>query len=131
MDLLEVTGTGVGSRVAPLLAQGANPNIRDPNPLHAGTTPLLNAARMCETNAVGTHLSHGADPNVADAGGWTPLMWAVATGDGNAPMGRSLHAVGADSARTCPSNGESTLQIARRFDHPQAAALLVRAGAQP
>ncbi len=128
--LLETTATGAGFRVPALLAQGADPNVRDPDPRHGGTTPLLNAVRMLETDAARALLAHGADPNAADSGGWTPLMWAVAAGDGNHGTVSALLRAGADPGRISPANGESTLQIARRFHHPESALLLVRAGAR-
>lgn len=59
--------------VAELLAQGQDPNDRD----YAGFTPLHAAAQYDRPDAVRALLDAGAEVNVRDDDGNTPLMYAV------------------------------------------------------
>ncbi len=61
-----------------LLKHGANPNeLREPPHTR---TPLLVATISGKENIVGTLLAHGADPNIADRSGCTPLHKAAKYG---------------------------------------------------
>jgi ankyrin repeat protein len=77
-----------------LLAAGANPNARTKEFPHerryittavgsvawvdlTGQTPFLRAAAAGDLQAMHLLLAHGADPNIATAGGTTPLMVAA------------------------------------------------------
>ena len=83
-----------------LLAKGANPNpqlkLRIPHRqvpydrytepmLNIGTTPLLRAAKAGDIPVVKLLLAHGADPNLPNFNGDTPLMAAVGKGWINSP----------------------------------------------
>ena len=45
-----------------------------------GRSPIHDAARDGNIEAVKQHLAAGADVNAKDGGGWTPLHWAAARG---------------------------------------------------
>lgn len=82
-----------------LLAAGANPNaqlkLRPPfrnvgadrgvdHMLIIGTTPLLRAAKAFDTDAIELLLAHGADPNLGQVIGITPVMAAAGLGSRDA-----------------------------------------------
>lgn len=65
------------SPLANLLSAGMDPNLQRPG-FGGGHTLLMSAAFSNEPRLVELLLRYGADPNVADDEGWTPLMFAVA-----------------------------------------------------
>ena len=81
---------------------------------------LLHAARNGDAAAVETLTSLGVDPNKADHGGMTALMWACA--EGRAGAASALIAKGADV--DAKFLGRSALDIARQRGRPEIAALL-------
>jgi ankyrin repeat protein len=56
-----------------LIAKGASVNA----PGYRGNTPLIDAAQSGEVEVVKALLKAGADPNLADSSGVTPLAWAA------------------------------------------------------
>ena len=86
---------------------------------NAGTL-LCYAAGAGDEKSIALLLDRGADPD-ATLGGSTALM--VAAFRGNAEMVRRLLRAGADPGRRS-SAGETSLDIARREGHAQAAAVL-------
>ena len=65
-----------GNASAFLDAVRGNPNLSHLRG-HGGATPLMAAALYGDASLVATLLDAGADPNVADDAGATPLMWAA------------------------------------------------------
>ena len=66
---------GNANKVARILANG---NLDVNEPTHeGGPTPLLLAIRWCHKEIVKSLLDSGADPNIADGEGLTPLLEAI------------------------------------------------------
>jgi hypothetical protein len=110
-----------------LLAAGADPNAHD----NRGTTPLL-AAATGPRGEVGSAmlrelLAAGADVNAKDTDGATALMQAAAAGDAEAVtlLLESGANVGAQT-----DTGDTALSCAERYNHPEVAQVLRRAGAR-
>lgn len=60
------------------LGFGADPDLWDANPFFTlGWTPLKHAVVVESSTSVRTLLDHGADPNLEDRNGWTPLLYAI------------------------------------------------------
>lgn len=86
---------------------------------------LLNAIKRNDLKRVQGLLDRGADVNAADADGWTPLMWAVASGRKEAVS--LLLDKGAElNARDKEDN---TALIHAAMAHPQIAEVLIARGA--
>ncbi|MCJ1394383.1 hypothetical protein MMC18_007261 [Xylographa bjoerkii] len=66
-------GSGDLSLLTFLLASGANPNLCD----HEGQTPLHDAALKSYTACVDTLIAHGADINIINLSGDSPLRFAL------------------------------------------------------
>ncbi|MCX6627896.1 MAG: ankyrin repeat domain-containing protein [Candidatus Solibacter sp.] len=126
--------------VRQLLAAGASANFALPD----GTKILLVAVSHKSTLAAGAFADGGADPNVADRGGNTPLHTAAQAGD--VELVKKLLAKGADAnARTAKAAaggrgggggffrqvaGEQTpLMVAAKANRPEAMRALVAGGA--
>ena len=110
-----------------LLEAGANPNAAD----KYGFTPLISAAMGHEKTCAQTVqalLASGADVNLPNADGWTPLMMAVRLN--RLETAKALLAAGADIHAT-DANGNSALLHAVLWNHPSCVKLLLNAGADP
>ena len=99
------------------------------------TTALPNIAFLGDIDAVRLALDHGADPNVVDPLGRTPLMYAVASDLLNLHVVRLLVERGADinatdSHKASGDAGLSVLDIARGHGETPIVAWLVKAGAK-
>ena len=91
-------------------------------------TPLHYAAPYCGADLVKMLLDAGAEPNVADIRGMTPLMLAVASEHQDAAVVALLLKAGADpNARS--KTGETPLDWARKYGDPRVIAVLQQAGA--
>ncbi|MCJ1386589.1 hypothetical protein MMC17_009715 [Xylographa soralifera] len=66
-------GNGDLSLLAFLLTSGADPNLRD----HDGQTPLHDAALKSNTACINSLIAHGADVNVINISGDSPLRFAL------------------------------------------------------
>ena len=101
-SLDKVTSLGMIER---LLEAGANPNLQlkllppyravgadrgADTMLSIGTTPLIRAAKAGDTAAIRLLLAHGANPNLPQQGGITPLMAAAGVGSTNIDTRGSL-----------------------------------------
>jgi len=88
-----------------LLKAGANPNLQlkllppyravgadrgADTMLSIGTTPLIRAAKAGDTAAIRLLLAHGANPNLPQQGGITPIMAAAGLGSSNIDTRGSL-----------------------------------------
>lgn len=104
----------------------------------SGRPPLVDAANFFEVAKVESLLAGGADPNVADASGFTPLHAAAWMGDDEGPdqpTGRIIAALlraGADP-HARHAEGWTPLHHAVEGDAPNATAVaaLLAAGADP
>jgi ankyrin repeat protein len=65
------------STAALLLANGANANAQETD---SGNTPLYIAASFGREDVVGLLLEKGADPNIVNLEGWSPLHAALVNG---------------------------------------------------
>ncbi len=63
---------GSNKKVAFLLENGANPNIK----CNEGMTPLMYAASHNHPDIIRTLLKAGANPEIGDKSGWTAETWA-------------------------------------------------------
>ncbi len=111
---------GSPDAVTLLLQKDADVHQRSSNalrnqPLHA----VIALGRNPDT--VRILLEHGADPNAVQAGGFTPLLQAAASGD--APLIALLLAAGADRQARC-DRGKTAADYARERGHLDALALL-------
>lgn len=93
-----------------------------------GDTALHIVTRKRELDWVGFLLNRGADPNVGDANGDTPLI--VAAGIGFEEAGAFMLAKGA-RVDAINRRGETALAVAVQQRHPRMVELLLRAGASP
>ncbi len=97
-----------------LLDGGANPDMQDQNKY--GDTPLIQAATIGNFSAVNALLSAGADPNIANKKGNTPLHRIVSAHSSYDPLSiiHALSEAGAD-LNLCDNKGRSALGIAKRL----------------
>ena len=130
--LLEAMWFGAGERkhlelITPLLARGANPNVRG-----ALGTPLSLAVRHGSLAMVKLLLDHRADPNLPDNSGTTPLMHAVSRqslGPDTATILQILVLAGADVNARDPS-GNTPFSIAESSGNAAMLPLLANLGAK-
>ena len=106
-----------------LLEAGADPNAASKNqmhvaPIHSAVAHRKPGAALAMAEAL---LSKGAEVNVAQAGGWTPLHQAAA--HGHADMVALLLSCGADAGAES-DRGETPLGMAENNHHAYAAAIL-------
>jgi ankyrin repeat protein len=95
-----------------LLNAGVDVNAQD----HDGGTFLLTILPWAGPDTVRHYLGRGADPNLADHSGTTPLMRTFGADGYEADLDTAevLLKAGADPRARCPG-GESALDIARQF----------------
>jgi ankyrin len=121
--LLAAARDDLSSRVADLLQQRANVNVRD----ELGATPLAWAVLRNNVDMVTRLLAAGADPNLVDVNGVGPLALAVESDA--VEIARLLLEKKADP-NPARSNGETPLMSAVRLRSPAMVQLLLDHGAQ-
>ena len=118
--------------VLPLLAGGANINGRSNRTF--GWTPLISAIYHHKREVAGLLIAYGADLNISDAAGDTPLFWTIRVWADNTNLIQQLVSSGAnplirnrdgsdafDIAHSRP-NPEEILPILRTYRHRDNAA---------
>jgi ankyrin repeat protein len=112
-----------------LLAHGANPNAASKNqmrvlPLHSAVAHRQPEVALTMAESL---LLNGAEVNVAQDGGWTPLHQAAA--HGQMEIMKLLFAHGAD-VNAKSEDGTTPLQMAQNKDYPEATEMLRQHGAK-
>ena len=146
--LMTAARTGSAGAAAALVARGADVDVREPM---EGQTALMWAVAQRHAEVVDVLLEASADVHarsrirpvvtarsartrgagavsVVDEGGFTALLFAARTGDGNSA--RRLLAAGADPNDAAPS-GASALVVAAHSGHGGVGVLLLAASADP
>jgi uncharacterized protein len=95
---------------------------------YSGDTALHIVTRKRELDWVGFLVNKGADPNIADAKGDTPLTIAASIGFEEAASFMLAKGARVDSINR---RGETALAIAVQQRHPRMVELLLKAGANP
>jgi ankyrin repeat protein len=129
-------GAGNLAMVKLLLAKGANVNIatQESIPVRKGPialnhlTALMYAAPYGTPDLVRTLIDAGAQVNAKDIRDMTPLMLAVSSETQNPEVAKLLLAKGAD-VKPKSVMGETALDWAKKFGHPEVIRLLQEAGA--
>ncbi len=120
--LIEAAKSGDATRVAALLAEGADADATSPD----GTTALHWAARAASAETVERLIEAGADSAIANRYGITPLALAAESGE-PAVVGALIEA-GADPNTATPA-GETVLMVAARTGRVPVLDQLLSAGA--
>ena len=102
---------------------GGDVNYQDSRPNSGRWTPLILATAKHNRQVVEWLLSIGADPNLAEKDGWTPLFFAVFSGD--ADLCRPILEAGSDLRHKLPS-GKSVLDLARERNAPAVVELIMQ-----
>ena len=116
---------GLVPAIEELLAQGVQVNYRN----HVFATALYCAVFHNHLPVVTSLLSHGADPNLARTGSFTPLHVASYRGD-HVECARMLVDAGADTA-VQDEMGKTALEHARLYRRPGVVAVLEEAENRP
>jgi len=95
-----------------ILEHSANPSVlfKFDNNMSASGTALCAAVTNNHPGLVKLLLQHGADPNIPDANGWTPLHLAI--WKNHSEMVKTLLSHGADPS-TCTKSGENAYALAK------------------
>jgi ankyrin repeat protein len=118
---------GLDALVQPLVDRGVSLDATTPS---SGSTALMIAVQQRKPNFVAALLLAGANPNIPDKNGRTPLMHAIMQGDEHLVLLLSRHpGINLDtvSART----GSTALIMAVQQNKPKLAEVLLRSGANP
>ena len=110
------------------LKSGHSINEHDPH-VKFGWTPLIAAIYQNNTDVVNFLITAGADLDLGDNQGETPLMWAASRGDEDVDIVQDLIAHGANVLAT-NKNGASVLEFAESAPPKPKVLELVRAAAR-
>lgn len=122
LDLAAAVKAGDVVGVQKLLSRGANVNATEAD----GTSPLLNAVYVQDTNIVQLLVNAGADVNFSSREGFTPLCLAAQTG--NSAITALLLRAGARVNQTM-QDGETPLMMAARTGNVETIQALLNHGA--
>jgi len=122
-SLYEAAGNGNTAKVNALLDSGVDVNGRTSN----GSYALNNAAVENEIEIMRTLLDRGADPNVQNSQGDTPLICATKYAGGEAATVKMLVEAGTDLA-VKDDKGNTALDYAKAKEQEDAIALLEQSG---
>ncbi len=117
--LYEAAGAGDRAEVIALLDSGVDVNGRSSN----GSYALNNAAVENEVEVMRVLLHHGADPNVQNSQGDTPLICATKYAGGQAPTVKMLVEAGTDLAAK-DHKGNTAMDYAKAKGQQDAIALM-------
>jgi ankyrin repeat protein len=117
-DFVHAGSMGDTAAMARMLKHGVSVNAQD---AFYGDTALHRACRRSRREAVRTLLAAGADPNIVNAAGMTPLMETARAGD--AEIARMLLDHGGAPAVLFDGR-RSAADLAEISDHPEVARLL-------
>jgi hypothetical protein len=123
--LLQACGSGDTKRVRLLLALGADPNGLSDHYAHEFTYPIDVAANDNHPEIIRLLVGSGAQVNVADSEGGSPLRSAAISGATEAA--KVLLDCGAE---TTTENGSSVLTVAKRFGHVEIARMIEAVNAE-
>ncbi len=132
--LVRSAADGRAADVRALLAAGADPDARDPQPTEQGRTPLIAAAAAGHLDVVAALLGGGADPELAtQENTWlgatrTPLQAAAAAGHEMIVEALLARGVTVDAR---DDSGATALRIAAEEGHAAIVGRLLDAGADP
>ena len=112
-----VVGCGESQQSAP--SPEAKP---EPPTAEASDISIHDAVSLGDVEAIKQHLADGADVNVKDKVGWTPLH--LAAFNGHKEIVELLIANGADVNAKSDDVGRTPLDLAIHFKHPETADLL-------
>jgi uncharacterized protein len=121
--LYAAAGEGDAAKVSALLASGVDVNARTSN----GSYALNNAAVENQVEVMRMLLDSGANPNVQNSQGDTPLICATKYAGGKAGTVQMLVEAGTDLAIK-DDEGRTALDYAKTKDQQDAVALLDQAG---
>ncbi|MEH7254309.1 M48 family metallopeptidase [Neobacillus niacini] len=121
-EVMEATLNGDGEEVSRLLKEGADPNEQEPE---GGMTALSLAADNDQLEAAQILVENGADPNLPDNYGYTPIMGAVFME--NKEMVQLLLDAGADPTFE-NDEGMSAITYAEDFGYTELVELMTKAG---
>ena len=124
-ELVDASWKGDSSRVSELLEGGADPNgLKDSNlnPTREFVYPINGAAWNNHPEVIDLLVRSGADVNVTDSHGGSPLGTAARQGSIEAAKALLSH-----GAQPQIEPGRSTAEIARRFGHNEIAIMVEEA----
>ena len=125
-ELMEAAAAGDVARLVEVLGRGeCVVNEQD----HVGNTPLYRAVLNDHADAARTLLSSGANPDLPNDHGRSPLHAASVRGDHSACAQLCIDA-GADIA-ACNADGQTPLECARRQSRTGVASVLLEAAHRP
>ena len=108
--VVEAAEEGDLEKVKSLIKQGRSINEQE-STVKFGWTPLIAAIYQDNTNVVHFLIESGANLDLGDKNGETPLMWAMARGDAHVDIVRDLLAHGANVFAT-NANGATAFSYA-------------------
>jgi ankyrin repeat protein len=125
---IEAVRLMIDKGVDPNLATTWFPSVRNGQIAQLKLVALDRAANFGPVEMVRDLLKAGANVNVQDSRGLTPLMFAVSAENQNAEIVRTLIAAGAD-VKIRSVTGETALDWAEKFGYPEVITALKQAGA--